>query len=101
MKFCEHNFATTGIIVGVATYTAYRMLRLTRLRRHEPECASYNSDSSDLQPESTASEPAVVSLFNRLRAPQKYELTRKHTSRRLQVVHLRVSSDLCCHVDLL
>ena len=53
------------------------------LRRHEPlsesacKCVSYNSESSDLQPASTASEPAVVSLLDRLRAPQKYELTRK------------------------
>ena len=56
------------------------------LGRHEPlsesacKRASYNSESSDLQPESTASEPAVVSLLDRLRAPQKYELTHKRAS---------------------
>ena len=63
---------------------------MCELRRHESlsesackracKRASYNSESSDLQPESTASEPAVVSLLDSLRAPQKYELTRKRAS---------------------
>ena len=61
---------------------------MCELRRHEPlsesacKRASYNSESSDLQPESTASEAAVVSLLDRLqlRAPQKYELTHKCAS---------------------
>ena len=79
MQFCENNFAMMGIIMGVTTTSNVRGPHLVtcELRRHEPlsESAckrkSYNSESCDLQPESTASEPAVVSLLDHLRAPQR------------------------------
>ena len=64
-------------------------------------CFQYNySGSSDLQPESTAREPAMVSLLDCLQAPQEYELTRKCAPADVFVliVCLRVSSNLCCHV---
>ena len=50
--------------------------------------SSSYSESSDLQPESTASKPAVVSLLDRLRAPRMYELTRVANVRQLMVLSL-------------
>ena len=55
----------------------------TQLSSNSSERASAETESSDvqLQPKSTTSEPAMVSLLNCLRASQWYELTRMCTLR--------------------